>query len=242
MALEALSEETAQRLRELIAARGGAASLGHGYQATVTLFDTPQGVVVVKSPHHSGLLGAPGRVTIRREHSVYSRLHGVEGIPRCYALLDGLHLVLEHVPGPSLRAQARQLENPERFYARLLATIDAMHAAGVAHGDLKRKDNIVVGPDERPYLVDFGIACLDAPDGRGLAHRRFEYVRQLDYNSWIKLKYARALERMTAAEAARYRPLLLERVARWVRIPWQTVTLRRPRKRWKARRARNGRG
>ena len=27
-----------------------------------------------------------------------------------------------------------------------------MHAAGVAHGDLKRKDNIIVGPGERPYL------------------------------------------------------------------------------------------
>lgn len=239
--LDILSEETARWLRARIAARSGGTPLGRGYQATVTRFDTPEGPVVVKSPHHSGLLGAPGRVTIRREHDVYARLHGIEGIPRCYALLDGLHLVLEHVPGPSLRAHARRIENPERFYARLLATIDSMHAAGVAHGDLKRKDNIVVGPDERPYLIDFGIACLDSPDGRGLGHRRFEYVRQLDYNAWVKLKYRRELGRMTPAEAARYRPLLLERASRWVRIPWQTVTLRRPRKRWKARRARNGR-
>lgn len=233
----ALSEQTTDWLRERIARRADGTLLGHGYQATVTRFDTPQGPVVVKSPHRSGLLGIPGRMTIRREYRVYARLEGVEGVPHCYALLDGLHLVLEHVPGPSLRAYEHRVEDAEALYARLLATIDSMHAAGVAHGDLKRKDNVIVGPGERPYVIDFGIACLDPPDGRGLGHRRFEYLRQFDYNSWLKLKYRRELERMTPIEAERYRPLLLERLARWIRIPWQTLTLRRPRKRWKARRA-----
>ena len=237
MAFESLSEDTARRLREQIVSPDAGTPLGQGYQAAVTRYETPHGPVVVKSPHLSGLLGTPRRMTIRREHRVYARLEGIEGIPRCYGLLDGLHLVLEHIPGPSLRAYEARIADRERFYARLLATIDAMHAAGVAHGDLKRKDNVVVGPGERPYLIDFGIACLDAPDGRGLAHRRFEYLCQFDYNSWIKLKYRRELERMTPIEAERYRPLVLERVARWIRIPWQTLTLRRPRKRWKARRA-----
>lgn len=237
MAFE-LSEDTARWLRERIATPGSGTRLGHGYQATVTRFETLQGAVVVKSPHGAGLLGLPGRLTIRREHRVYERLGGIEGVPCCHALLDGLHLVLEHVPGPSLRAYEAQIQDPERLYARLLATIDAIHAAGVAHGDLKRKDNVIVGPNERPYLIDFGIACLDPPSGAGLGHRRFEYLKQFDYNSWVKLKYRKALERMTPGEAARYRPLVLERVARWIRIPWQTITLRRPRKRWLARRGR----
>jgi hypothetical protein len=33
-----------------------------------------------------------------------------------------------------------------------------------------------------------------------------------------------------------YRPLLVERAARIVRVPWQKLTLRRPRQRWRARR------
>ena len=40
----------------------------------------------------------------------------------------------------------------------------------------------------------------------------------------------------SAEDAVRYRPLLLERLARWVRVVWQKVTLRRPRQRWRARR------
>lgn len=233
--MESLSEDTVRWLRERIDAPQAGLRLGHGYQATVTRFDTPEGPVVVKSPHRSGLLGAPGRITIRREHRVYGLLAGIEGIPRCLGLLDDLHLVLEYVPGPSLRAYEKRIANAEQLYARLLTTIDAMHAAGVAHGDLKRKDNVVVGPGERPYVIDFGIACIDAPERRGLGHRRFEYVSQLDYNAWIKLKYRRELDRMTPAEADRYRRLALERIARWIRIPWQTLTLRRPRQRLRAR-------
>jgi hypothetical protein len=41
---------------------------------------------------------------------------------------------------------------------------------------------------------------------------------------------------LTVEDAAVYRPLLVERAARAVRVPWQTLTLRRPRQRWRARR------
>ena len=41
------------------------------------------------------------------------------------------------------------------------------------------------------------------------------------------LLFARSLERQG----------LIERVARAVRVPWQTLTLRRPRQRWRARRS-----
>jgi hypothetical protein len=41
---------------------------------------------------------------------------------------------------------------------------------------------------------------------------------------------------LSAEDAAIYRPLVIERLARAVRVPWQTITLRRPRQRWRARR------
>jgi serine/threonine protein kinase len=106
-----------------------------------------------------------------------------------------------------------------------------MHAAGVAHGDLKRKDNMLVAAGERPFVIDFGIAwCVDSDSPRW-RRRIFDLVRQMDYNAWIKLKYRRGTEDVSAKDAERYRPLLLERVARGIRIPWQKVTLRRLRKR-----------
>jgi serine/threonine protein kinase len=189
------------------------------------------GELVVKSPHTNPLLAWFGRRAIRREARVYARLAGIPGIPACHGLARGEHLVLEHVAGPTLRQAARSLADRERFFARLLETVLAMHAAGVAHGDLKRKENTLVGPGEKPCIIDFGIACLGGPGATGFQRRRFELTRQIDLNSWIKLKYGTRPEGMTAEDAALHRPLPVERWLRRARAPWQWLTLRRARKR-----------
>lgn len=214
--------------------QGTARLLGRGYQASAYLLDSPVGPVVVKKAHESPLLHRLAVRTLRREAEVYARLTGVPGVPKSYGLV-GDHLVLEHIDGPSLRRHETRLADPEAFFARLLATLDAMHAAGIAHGDLKRKDNILVGPGEQPYVIDFGIAWRAGPGARRWRRAVFDLVRQMDYNAWIKLKYRRRTENLSPADAARYRPLLLERVARAIRIPWQKVTLRRLRKRRRTR-------
>ena len=123
--------------------------------------------------------------SIRREADVYRRLKGIPGIPRCYGCLDDRYLVLEHIQGDTLDALDVGLTNRETFYARLLETLRTMHDAGVAHGDLKRKRNILVGPGEQPFVIDFGIAVV-ADDQRGFL---FDLVRQVDRNAWIKHKY-----------------------------------------------------
>ena len=215
--------------------------LGRGYQASVHLYETSVGPVVVKTPHRGGPLGWLWRSLSRREAGVYARLGGIAGIPRSFGLVDD-GLALEHVAGPSLREHERQIADRDAFFARLLATVRAMHEAGVAHGDLKRKDNIVVGAGERPYLIDFGIAVQRS--ARSTLWNRLVFARlvQMDLNAWIKLKYGRRIDPsaepgvLSAEDAAIYRPLWLERAARAVRVPWQTITLRRPRQRWRARR------
>ncbi len=216
-------------------ARPGGELLGAGYQGTVRRYASPYGEIVVKAPRDGAVLGALGRRALEREHRVYERLRGIPGVPRCFGLLDGKYLVLEHIDGPSYRDYESKLAHRERFFAALLDTIDAMHAAGVAHGDLKRKDNLLVGPGERPYLVDFGIARVRR-GAAGREDRLFRWIAQMDLNAWIKLKYRKRVDALSAEDAARYAPLLLERVARWIRIPWQKITLRRPRQRWRRRR------
>lgn len=210
-------------------------SLGEGYQAAVRSFDSPFGRLVVKRPHKSMLLGRAAKRSVIREHRVYERLEGIRGIPRSFGLIGGNCLALEHIQGPSLRAYEARMADREKFFALLLETIDAMHAAGVAHGDLKRKDNIIVGPDEEPYVIDFGIACVR--DGGKLNRLWFAWVSQMDYNAWTKLKYGRNRENMSPEDAERYKPLLLERCARWIRVPWQKITMRRLRQAWRKRRS-----
>jgi predicted Ser/Thr protein kinase len=224
-----------------IAAAAGR-ELGSGYQASAHAYRTSAGDVVVKKPHRGGPLGWLWRALLRREQAVYERLEGVPGIPRSFGLVGNEYLALELVAGPSLREHEQRLADREAFFATLLTTVEAMHTAGVAHGDLKRKDNIIVGPGERPYLIDFGIAVRRSARN-GLFNRLvFARLKQMDLNAWVKLKYGRRIDPETehdvlsAEDAAIYRPLLIERLARAVRVPWQTITLRRPRQRWRARR------
>jgi serine/threonine protein kinase len=149
-------------------------------------------------------------------------------------MADAKHLVLEHVQGETLRVAAETLQDRERFFASLLATIRAMHAAGVAHGDLKRKENTLVGPGESPYIIDFGVACLES-DGTGRYHqKKFELMRQMDLNAYIKLKYGRLAEGLSPEDAALHRPLLIERMARRARGPWKFLSMRKARKRRRA--------
>jgi len=208
----------------------GGELLGAGYQAMVHLYRSPFGDVVVKSPHQKSLLAFVSRYGLRREHRVYVRLKGVPGVPRCHGLLDGKHLVLEHIPGPSLRTYDAEVKDRESFFAKLLASIEAIHAAGVAHGDLKRKNNVVVGPNERPYIIDFGVARLRKAGRKGRGGPVFEWVKQSDYNAWAKLKYRRRMGALSPEDAARYQPLRLERLARWLRVPWQKLRRLRSRR------------
>ena len=205
-------------------------ALGAGYQATTELYRTPLGDFVIKRARGPFLWKRFGESGLRRERDIYERVRSVTGIPRCIGLLDSKHLVLEHIPGDSYRRRQYELEDRPRFFDRLLKTIEDMHAAGVAHGDLKRKDNLLVGPDERPYLIDFGLAFATG-SGRFFEKSFFEWVKQYDYNAWIKHKYQRSVEDISADDAKYYRPMKVELMARAIRLVWQKLTFRRYRTR-----------
>lgn len=70
------------------------------------------------------------------------------------------YLVMEYVPGPSLRTWASRGRSPAQVLSTYVALghgLAAVHERGLVHGDVK-PGNIVVGPDRRPRLVDFGLA------------------------------------------------------------------------------------
>jgi serine/threonine protein kinase len=210
--------------------------LGRGYQASIDLYEGPFGSVAVKHAHGAALFRRFREAAIRREYNVYQHLVDVPGVPRCLGLIDERYLVLEHLSGDTLRKHESTLADRERFFEKLLITVHGMHEAGVAHGDLKRKDNIFVGPNESPYVIDFGTACLRY-DGRSWWNKLiFNWLAQADYNAWIKLKYQRRFDKLSPADAELYRPLVLERAARLLRVAWQKLTLRRLRVRLRTRR------
>ena len=214
----------------------GPTLLASGSQGAVYLAETPGGLVIVKKPLGRGLLRAARRAMLRREHVIYQRLPGIPGIPRCFGMQHGEELVLEFIDGQSLRKLNDKLADRERFFEALLELLLAIHRAGVAHGDLKRKDNILLGPGGQPYLIDFGTAVA-APPGAGLLRRfLFRQLCRMDFNAWIKLKYRGRTADISPADLPYYQPTLVEWLARVVRRAWRSVTFRHQRKARRARR------
>ena len=142
--------------------------LSRGYQGVVYLRDTGTGRVVVKQPMGHGLGLWLRRVMLRREYAAYQRLQGVPGVPRCFGVEADGSLLLEFLEGEPYRETATALRDRDMFFSELLRSILAVHAAGVAHADLKRRGNILISPDGRPVLLDFGSAVLRSR--RGLVH------------------------------------------------------------------------
>jgi streptogramin lyase len=84
-----------------------------------------------------------------------------------------LFIVMRYVDGPDLRALVRaegQLD-PERaaqIVAQVGGALDAAHAHGLVHRDVKPA-NVLLGTDDHAYLTDFGLTKREASTGAGLS-------------------------------------------------------------------------
>jgi serine/threonine protein kinase len=187
--------------------------------------------LIVKQPMGSPLVRWFRYRMIRREHRIYMRLTGITGIPKCYGLKDGDQLLLEFIEGHPLKLSIGELEDREKFFAALLKLLQAAHRAGVAHADLKRKENILVTPAGMPCLIDFGSAVTCADGSGGLRRWIFRQACQIDLNAWVKHKYLGRYDEISSTDATYYQPTFIERAVRPLRRTWRKVTARRWRKR-----------
>jgi len=115
--------------------------------------------VVLKMGRTADFLGLPlewlGRWLVSREVRFYEQLQDVEGVPRLLGRVGPTAFVHEYVPGRPLRRCDRVNDS---FFDRLEALVSAMHARGIAYVDLEKSENIIVGEDGSPYLIDFQIS------------------------------------------------------------------------------------
>lgn len=124
----------------------------------------------------------------RRERQVLARLQH----PNIATLLDGgvsedglPYLVMEYVDGEAITSWCRQNKTPVRKRIALFrAVCDAVrfaHSNLIVHRDLKPA-NILVTPEGRPVLLDFGIAkLLDPEEGDTLPTRIEERAMTPEY-------------------------------------------------------------
>jgi len=186
-------------------------SLGPSNQGQVLLYEAQGRRYVVKFTKGWGPTRWLRQWMLRHEYRVYQRLEGLIGIPRCYGLIDGRYLLLEYIEGSSFRAAQAQLRKNPEYFAQLWNLVHSMHARGVAHTDLKRKDNLMVRSDGSPCIIDFGTAIMRKPGYAPINHYIYRIAQQFDYNACIKLRH-KGYQQLTPEEQLYYRRTPVERL------------------------------
>jgi RIO-like serine/threonine protein kinase len=101
-----------------------------------------------------------GRFLVWREKKAYANLKGIKGIPTFYREIDGLAIVIEEIQGSNLQRIHDSTGIPAKFYSDLYSLLNIIHHSGIAHCDLKRAPNIILGSDGNPYIVDWSAAIF----------------------------------------------------------------------------------
>lgn len=101
---------------------------------------------------------------------------------------------------------------PEDFFERLGELVRELHVRGVCHNDLHKEQNVIVGGDGWPALIDFQLASCHGPRSRRLASRARDDLRHV-------AKHRRRYLRYVPSETPREIEKLPERS--WIALVWR---------------------
>lgn len=179
---ELTRETLARQVRQQLRAGGGS-------RPALLLVEDQGRRAVVKDYQASGWLlrGLVGPWLLDREERIYRVLEGAPGVPRLIGRLDRRALVVEHIEGRSC-ADYADGELPAWFFDRLREVVEAMHARGVVHCDIKNRANILVTAEGRPYLLDFASAFTRGSGHNPIRRLAFEQFRLDDLRGVMKAR------------------------------------------------------
>ena len=139
--------------------------LKHDSWAATAIYGEAADKIICKFNRQQSILGFPmrwlGRRLAAREARMLRRLSHTGHVPAPlgHVMLDGQ--VLDYAVARRYIAGHPLAENEQvndRFFPLLQRLLDRMHARGIAYVDLHKGENVLVGEDGRPYLIDFQIS------------------------------------------------------------------------------------
>jgi len=143
----------------------GAGGMGQVYRATDTRL---RRTVAVKVLPHDKIADPARRRRFLQEARAASALNHPNIVTlHDIASEDGIdYLVMEHVPGKSLDKlippDGLPTAEAVSYATQIAGALAAAHAAGIVHRDIK-PGNIIVTPEGRAKVLDFGLAKLEEP-------------------------------------------------------------------------------
>jgi len=151
-----------------------------------------------------------GRWLVSREARAFEAAEGVPGLPRFYGRAGAFALATEWLEARVL-AEFEPDRPPPGWDERLAAILLALHARGVALGDLHQRD-VLVGPTGEVHVVDLATALVLGARPGPLRRWLFARFRDQDGIALARLRARHAGEDEDAAVSAIGGP-----AARWYR-------------------------
>ena len=149
-----------------------------------------------------------GSWLMEKEYRIYKRLPGCPGVPRLHGRPDRWSILVEYIEGDTLRRGDPRLHDPG-FFRRLHRLIEAIHARGVVHLDLRHRGNIMITKDGKPYVIDFNGSFFLG--GNLLGRRLMPWLKKVDWFGLLKLKQRITPHLLTTKEKAELRRFRLMR-------------------------------
>ena len=204
----------------------------HDFWAASGLYSHGSSQVVLKIYRRQDLLGLPmkwlGSWLAEREISFYHHLQGLPGIARFLGTFGQNGFVHAYIPGQDLLEYPRD-RLPNDFFDQLIDLMRSVHERGISYADANKRDNVIVGLDGRPYLIDFQISWR--PNPGGLLRRPLLFMQRMDMYHIFKHKSRLRPDLMRPEEwHLRRNPGLLLGLHRLIAVPFRNfrrTTLRR---------------
>ena len=189
---------------------------GRGYQSTVFLVEKDGHRAAVKdfsgTPPFFRLFIAP--FLLAREINALRHLSGVAGVPQFYERIDRYAFAMQYIEGTPI-ATFSLGEIPPEVFPRVQSVIDAIHAHGVAHCDLKRRTNLILTPEGEVFLIDFAASVIGERTLHPFQNWLYREMVEVDNKSLPRLKKFVAPELLTEADRHKLdHPTVLEKWAR----------------------------
>ena len=189
----------------------------HDFFAATGMYRGPEGLAVLKVGRRNDILTFPadwiGKFLTRREVHLYKMLQDIPGVPRLIGTVGSNGFLHAYVPGHPLGPD-EAVSNT--FFDELFEMLETLHHRHIAYVDLNKRQNILMGDDGKPYLIDFQISLHLPPSGWKQLRpvqwflRRFQHA---DYYHSLKHKRRLRPDLLTANERQK-----VEYLSIWIKL------------------------
>jgi RIO-like serine/threonine protein kinase len=180
-------------------------TIKHDFWAVTGFYLNDAGTrIVLKMSRTEDFAGFPllwaGRFLCRREMRFYNKLSDLPNVPPVLGTVGPTGFIHAYVAG---RPLSKDRPVPDKFFDQLVNLLRELHRRDIAYVDTNKPENILLGDDGLPHLIDFQISYDLQELGKWFLNRRLlKQLQAEDLYHILKHKKRLRPDEMTPEELA----------------------------------------